>query len=544
MGSIFIGSKLRTGMRMVDNHTRVLSPNCYGLKPAVISAVLCWRLLRREDDAMQEAPRIAETHTGMVFLVGDKVYKIKKPVVTDFLDFSTVAQREQACAAEVALNSRLAPHSYLGIAHMTLVQKESEFISEPVIVMHRYPDKYRLATMVLANHCVTSELNAIAEALAHFHSGAVRGPALDAEAKSAAIANRWRENITELKKFAESELTALSSDQIDSIDTLATAFINGRSVLFAHRIAERRIVDGHADLLADDIFCLPHGPVILDCLEFDNRLRYVDGIDDAAFLAMDLEFLNRPDLGSFFLDQYRHLMAEDAPISLQHFFIAYRAVVRAKVDCVRYTQGVMEASRDASRHLDIAHSHSRSGMIKLIMVGGAPGTGKTTLAHSLAEILGAEVISTDDVRADMVSSGELTGDSGVFNEGRYTPENNDLVYATLLRRAHLSLCEGRSVIIDGTWSHEQYRLDARQIADDAAASIIELTCVADLHTAVNRIRTRVQGNSEVNPDIAISLATQQESQYAVWPGASAIDTRQSLNKSVAQAQQIINMVSV
>ena len=105
-------------------------------------------------------------------------------------------------------------------------------------------------------------------------------------------------------------------ESLREIARLAAQFRRGRAVLFAERITDQRIVDGHADLLADDIFCLPEGPVMLDCLEFDDHLRYVDIIDDAAFLAMDLEFLGRKDLGDYFLDEYCRRARDAAPQAL------------------------------------------------------------------------------------------------------------------------------------------------------------------------------------------------------------------------------------
>ena len=124
------------------------------------------------------------------------------------------------------------------------------------------------------------------------------------------------------------------------------------------RIEEGCIVDGHGDLLADDIFCVDGEPALLDCLEFDDDLRYVDRIDDAAFLAMDLEFLGCKELGDYFLERYAAHSGETAPSSLRDFYIAYRAVVRAKVDCVRPTQGKSEAAevrRSAPRHPRPSH---------------------------------------------------------------------------------------------------------------------------------------------------------------------------------------------
>ena len=199
-------------------------------------------------------------------------------------------------------------------------------------------------------------------------------------------------------------MTRLAGDcvpgaSVHDIDRLAHRFIAGRAALFAARIADRRIVDGHGDLLSDDIFCTDSGPVLLDCLEFDDSLRYVDGIDDAAFLAMDLEFLGRPDLADFFLACYRRESAETAPGSLVDFYIAYRAVVRAKVDVIRALQGDSNGWDRACRHL-VELRRLRAGAVQFIVIGGGPGTGKTTLARGLAEHIEAQVISTDGVRRE------------------------------------------------------------------------------------------------------------------------------------------------
>ena len=119
--------------------------------------------------------------------------------------------------------------------------------------------------------------------------------------------------------------TAAPSELLEQVESLTTKYIAGRAALFEQRIVDERIVDGHGDLLADDIFCMPDGPVLLDCLDFDDQLRYVDCIDDAAFLAMDLEFLGRKDLANYFLDIYSNFAKDNAPASLKHFYIAYRA---------------------------------------------------------------------------------------------------------------------------------------------------------------------------------------------------------------------------
>ena len=304
--------------------------------------------------------QVHETHTGLVVLLGDKAYKAKKPVSTDFLDFSTPARRQHACDREVALNRRLSPNSYLGVAQFTGPHGGPP---EPVIVMRRYPDRTRLASMVKNGQPVHVQLRGIAETLARFHSGATRGRAIDAQASVDAITARWQENLDELQRYPD---TLISHAAVREVQRLATQFVSGRASLFAQRIAERRIVDGHADLLADDIFCAPDELAILDCLEFDDNLRYVDTVDDAAFLAMDIEFLGREDLANLFLDEYSRCASDPAPLALKNFYIAYRAVVRAKVDCVRVAQGHEEAAADARRHIDIALKHLRAGAVQLL----------------------------------------------------------------------------------------------------------------------------------------------------------------------------------
>lgn len=479
-----------------------------------------------------EPNHITETHTGLVFLVGDRAYKVKKPVATDFLDFTTPASREQACAHEVELNRRLAPGSYLGVAHFSLLGEAPE----PVIVMRRHPDDRRLATMVRRGEPLAGSLADIAMLLSRFHADAHRGPEIDEQARADAVSARWQENLTELTGYARGRVPGLDLAAVRETARLAEGFIAGRSELFDRRIAERRIVDGHADLLADDIFCMPEGPALLDCLEFDDRLRYVDVADDVAFLVMDLEFLGRSDLAEAFVGRYAEFSGDDAPPTLRHFYVAYRAGVRAKVDCVRYVQGRAESASDAQRHLAIALGHLRAGAVRLILVGGGPGTGKTTVARALAESTAAQVISTDDVRAELVRRGDLIGEPGVLGRGLYSRENIDVVYDEVLRQARTALRQGHGVILDGTWREEVDRERARRLAAETSSAMVELACVAGLDASIARIRLRTESTSQVTAEIATALAEHQGG--GVWPRAYPIDTTRALAESVAEATRI------
>jgi aminoglycoside phosphotransferase family enzyme/predicted kinase len=472
--------------------------------------------------------QVHETHTGVVVLIGDKAYKAKKPIVTDFLDFSTEDRRERACDHEVTLNRRLAPDSYLGVAHFT---DAASGAVEPVIVMRRYPDATRLSSMVKGGEPVRQHLCAIAELLAHFHADAKRSHVIDTHASVGAVAARWQENLKELARYRN----VVGRESVREVARLVSQFGRGRDALFARRIADRRIVDGHGDLLTDDIFCVPQGPALLDCLEFDDHLRYVDGIDDAAFLAMDLEFLGRKELADHFLGEYCRRAGDTAPQALKDFYIAYRAVVRAKVDCIRVTQGHEDAAADARRHIDIALEHLRAGTVQLVVVGGGPGSGKSTLARALAQRLGAQVISTDDVRKELQQAGVLTGEAGELNTGLYTPENISTVYDEVLRRAEVMLRDGSSVILDGTWRDSHQRKRARLLADQTASPLVEFTCSVSIEDASARIRGRGASTSDATPEIAAALAD-----TASFDGHH-IDTGQPLTASVDEAARICSL---
>jgi uncharacterized protein len=398
-------------------------------------------------------------------------------------------------------------------------------------VMRRYADATRLASMIKNSEPVHDHLQSIAESLARFHADATRGPAIDAHASVGAIAARWQENLEELLRYPD---TVISHQAVREVQRLATKFISGRASLFAQRITQRRIVDGHADLLADDIFCTPDELAILDCLEFDDNLRYVDTVDDAAFLAMDIEFLGREDLANYFLDEYTRRASDPALVALKNFYIAYRAIVRAKVDCIRVAQGHEEAAADARRHIDIALKHLRAGTVQLIIVGGGAGTGKTTLSRALAEQMGAQVISTDDVRRELQRAGVVTGPAGVLDDGLYAPENVSTVYDEVLRRAHLLLSSGTSVILDGTWRDTRQRERARELADQTSSPIVELTCSVPLEKASARIHGRRVTTSDATPQIAAELAEHTGLSIEGHP----IDTSRSLADSVEEAEQI------
>ncbi len=465
-----------------------------------------------------ERAAVVETHISVLFFFGDRVYKVRKPVTTPFLDFSTRQRRLADCRAEVQLNRRLSPDVYLGVHDIV---DEAGAPVDHLVVMRRLPADRRLATMIADPSFDEAHLAAVARQVAAFHSRAARAPTIDLAGSVEHLTMLWSTNLEETAEFTG---RFLDGDLLARIGRQALGYLHGRHALLAHRVAEGRIVDGHGDLLAEDIFCLDDGPRILDCIEFDPRFRWGDVLYDTAFLAMDLEHLGRSDLAQRFLAAYREYAAENHPDSLEHWYIAYRALVRAKIACLRADAGQAGAAQEAAALLVQAGRHLDEAEIHLVLVGGLPGTGKTTLARGVADRLGWAVLHSDEVRKELAGLDSTQSAGAAPFEGIYTPGFTAEVYRQLLRRAEIVLGWGNSVVLDASWLDPEQRDAARAAATAGHANIHEICCDLAVDDAAARIITRAtSGNdaSDATPDVLAALARRS---HSPWTVARHIDT--------------------
>ncbi|MBX3286047.1 MAG: gluconate kinase, partial [Actinobacteria bacterium] len=254
---------------------------------------------------MTELPAaVAETHTAVLFFVGDRAYKLKKALDLGFLDHTTREARLAACRQEVALNRRLAPDVYLGVLDVT---DADGTVRDHLVEMRRMPEDRRLARCLERGEDLERPLRAIAHAVAALHEQVPPDPVHDRLASPAAVRGRWTASFDQLHDLVVPDDLAR---RLARIEELALRYLDGRTPLFEQRIAEGRIRDGHGDLQAEDIFVLDDGPRVLDCIEFGEDYRWGDVLADVAFLAMDLERLGRPDLGTRFLALHRELSAD------------------------------------------------------------------------------------------------------------------------------------------------------------------------------------------------------------------------------------------
>jgi uncharacterized protein len=473
------------------------------------------RIAARDLDPERPGVEVIETHVSHLVFVGDLVHKRKRAVTFAFVDLSTPAKRERVCRREVELNRRFSPDVYLGVEE---VVDDAGRLIDHAVRMRRMPAERRLATLVAAGQDVSECVLAVARSTARCHATMATDDRISAVATHGALRELWRGNLREMQDFVPS---LLDGDRLAEIDEMATRYLDGRRALLDERIARGRIVDGHGDLLADDIFCLDDGPRILDCLEFDDRLRWGDVLYDVGFLAMDLERLGHPDLVRVFLDRYRELSAETHPRSLEHHYIAYRALVRAKVSCLK------GECAEAVGYLAQCRRHLRAGRVRLVLVGGLPGTGKTTVANALGVAQGWSVLRSDEVRKQIAGLDTTDRAAAGYGRGLYAPATVEGTYRTLLARARTLLERGESVVLDASFSRPQWRAGAAAIAQDSSSDVVELRWELPAEEAARRLVARARDQSDASDaDPAVGSAMAEE--FAPWPTASRVCTAPAL----------------
>lgn len=456
----------------------------------------------------------------MLFFVGDFVYKLRKPVHYDFLDFRLRTARLDDCNREVDLNRRLAPDVYLGVADVVMGGEPQDHM----VVMRRMPEGRRLAESARNGLPLGQWVHQVAKELVLFHRIAGRSPEISADATAEALTRTWQESFHETDPFVGS---VLDEDAEREIRRLVPRWIEGRRPLLDERIASGCICDGHGDLQAEDIFCLDDGVRILDCIEFSERLRHCDVCSDVTFLAMDLERLGRPEAAGRFLADYLELAGHRFPVGLVHYYSAAHAYVRAMVACLR-GPGAGDTVRSEARQLQaLALDHLLQARVQLVVIGGPPGSGKSRLASGLAAATGWTVLRSDEIRAAMcreVEPARITRpEASDYLEGRYDPKVTAGVYRELLRQAERSLGLGESVILDASWIDADWRDAARLVAERTTSDLVEMACHATPEDAYERVARRFSEHkdlSEATPEIGRAMSRSMDP----WPSAIAIDT--------------------
>lgn len=472
---------------------------------------------------------VVQTHASVAFLTDALVFKVKKPVDFGFLDFSTLPQRRFYCEEELRLNRRLTHGVYLDVLPIVDVAgrlqlgaaDEDEAAVEYAVKMTRLPNDQTLAALVESGRIDAGSLRddllpALAERLSRFYIDAATGPGVDEWGGPETALRNIEENVEQTEPYVG---TIIASSQLRLIDEVSHAFFAREGGLFGRRLTAGAVREGHGDLHLAHIYVsdleAPRAKdiQILDCIEFNPRLRCGDVSVDIAFLAMDLDYHRRPDLAR----EITQLLAErlhDSDLErLVHFFSIYRAHVRNKVACLLSSQmepeqpGYRATATEAERYIDLATSYIvEPERPTLFVVGGLSGSGKSVVARRVARSLGIEQITTDVVRKELAGRPAESHKPAEWGAGIYTPEFTERTYQAMFDRAGEMLAAGRSVVLDGTFLEERLLQAARDLAANAGVEALLIECHCPPEVVRERLERRAAeqaaGASNTDPSEA------------------------------------------
>lgn len=457
---------------------------------------------------------LAETHISWVFLLDGDVFKVKRPVDFGFLDFRSLESRKHACEAEITLNRRLAPDVYLGVVPVRIgrdgcacIGGDGEIV-DWAVHMRRLPEEARADVRLARGELRAEDIDVIAARLAEFHASA------RADEHTAKFGEREtiRANVEEnFAQTAASITEHVTYEEAHEIASWQAAFVEDHASLFDARIRAGRVRDGHGDLRLEHVYLTEGGPIVIDCIEFNERFRFADVCADVAFLSMDLAASNRVDLAERLLAAYARASNDFDLYAVADFYESYRAFIRAKVSAmIASDETIAQTTRDRARvdarkYFLLSLSADRAPFLEpmLVVVGGIIASGKSTIADHVGAAASAPVIDADRTRKSMVGvRAEQPIHDGAWS-GAYDPAFTEHVYDEVFRRAEVVLASGRPVVLDASFRSARLRAKARELAERYEVPFHFVECRADRATCRARLVERQKNASVSDGRLAI-----------------------------------------
>ncbi len=459
-----------------------------------------------------EALRVRETNISWVVFTGSFAYKIKRSVRLDFIDTSTLARRHDLCNEELRLNRRLAEQLYVQVVAITREADGLRIdgrgpIVEYAVRMRQFDAAQELSALLERGEVTSPEFVELAERLAQFHGCVAKAPADPDFPHTRDLGEAVLRNSALL-------LAHLDADPLVPEITRLVAWTKNylRGALDLLRSRERRgaVRECHGDLHARNIVRWQGRLVPFDCLEFDPKLRWIDVMNDIAFLVMDLRSHDRKDLATTFLNAYLDRTGDYAGVRHLAFYAVYRALVRAMVDSLG-AQNI--ESRQVLRERFQSRVKAGSAYLNrprpaLLIMHGLSGSGKSWLSERLVPQLEAVRIRSDAERKRLSGTAPSAGSSSEFRHGLYSPEITHRTYQRLLECAESCLKGGFETIVDAAFLEAKHRRLFRELASREGCEFIILACQANHEVLVRRLEERSQRRADPSDADAGILAQQ------------------------------------
>ncbi len=436
-----------------------------------------------------------ETHISWVLLAGHFAYKIKKPIVTDFLDYGSLEKRHHACCEELRLGSRYAPGLYLDVVPVAfedgLIRMDGD--AQPIefaVRMQRF-DSDALLSQQLAKKLVTVEnMIQLASTIATFHGDALR---LESSKDYASVLlAQARQNF----EFLLSEPVLRQDPCLQELEKWTTTYLENNRQHFMNRMRDGFIRECHGDLHCGNIVFWNRRWVPFDGIDFNSELSWIDVASDIAFLVMDLKELGYPELSAAFLNAYLEQTGDYELLSVLKWYLVYRALVRAKVAVMRTRQQNQVERLDleqiglAKTYIRLAQQLREVGARRLWITHGLSGSGKTTGSQQIVQREGAIRVRSDVERKRLFKTAQARKSEHSTGVGMYTPTASELTYQRLFDVSRVIVQSDYTAIVDATFLKHSDRSRFRSLANSERAEFRILDFEADVEVLQQRITDR------------------------------------------------------
>ena len=490
-----------------------------------------------------------ETHISYVFLTGSYAYKLKKAVNLGFLDFTTLKLRRFFCKEELRLNRRLAPQLYLDLVSVGgTFQKPKVGIESDVIefaVKMRQFSQEGLLNYVLSSDKLTSDqVDELAISVAAFHQRIECARPEQDYGRASSIESSVHQNFAQIRVMLDSPD---NDKNLSQIEKWSLSEHEALLPVFTQRRKHNFIRECHGDLHLGNIALVDGRIQIFDCIEFNPSLRWIDTINETAFLVMDLSEHGRPDFAWRFLNTYLQETGDYEGLRLLRYYIIYRAMVRAKVARIHASQSNLNGENRKIAldtyfaYADYAGKVTQSLKQGLIITNGLSGSGKTTVSQLLLEKLGAIRVRSDIERKRLQNISMKTKSSSGVNAGIYTDSVTKDTYAELLRLANLILEAGYLAIIDAAFLLRWQRNNLRRLAKERNVPFVIVSCQATDEELRRRIIQREYEGKDPSEATLKVLVSQLETQESI--DADEGDCTFIFNSELETASVLLKKVS-
>ena len=466
-------------------------------------------LLRPEcyPHAVEEPIRRVETHVSWVLLTGPYAYKIKKPLKLSFLDYSDPTARRGFCEQELRLNRRYAPDLYLDVVGITRrngaveVGDRLEGAEDFAVKMRQFDRSQELDVLLQSNAVQAPELTALGELVGGFHAHAGHAPPSSAYGRPRLVHEITLDNFSHLAALQQ---RGVSGQQVDRLETAVTRVFHRVGGLMAERREQGWVRECHGDLHCANIVRWGGRLTPFDGIEFDPALRFIDVVNDVAFLTMDLAVRGRRDLRRAVLDAWTTTLGDYPGLALLRYYEAYRALVRAKVAALRAGQHAADspeaiaAGRDLQSYFEFSRDRAQESVPNLVLTCGLSGSGKTWLARALAPPLDALHLRSDVERKRLAGLEPLADSRSMPGGGLYTREFNDRTYGRLRDCARGCLQGGENMIVDAAFLRTDERVSMLDLARELGATPRILHCTAPMSVLRERVSSRQQKRQDAS----------------------------------------------